>query len=481
MRAIMAVTTTLLLCGLVFAQAINRGDRAKIRETRETMSSLQLDLATVRQIDGVYPDALKAIIDNKLREALPKDAWGRDFAYGLSTEHGYKITSWGADGKAGGEGGNADIVWTQAGELREMSAEDRAAYQAKLEEARFQASRLIARERMIVAGNEAVNYHRNNSKWPAKLLDCKKTGDSKTDTAINACFSDPWGHEFTLKTLPKENFAIVCWGADGKEDGTGRDADFVITERDVREGYNAFRDEWWGWNPWEGSNGDWRVQDLAQDVQRYKQRYGKLPEELIELTRPGQPVEGKESEGPVQAIRNALPKDAWGNDYIYVRITEEEFYVVGLGKDGIEGGVKDNKDVIHPAPGTDPGNMGMMDDWGEAIAPPKPEQDDNEVLVEVANELMLDIVDKCNAYHTKNAKYPASLDDIKDEFVGKNVPLDPWETSFVYALTKDGEAITGFTVTCLGSDSAEGGEGHAADITFDQDGEPKGGEDATYR
>lgn len=472
MRAILASFCLILVCGLALAQNINRGDRAKIRETRETMASLQLDLSTVRQVDGAYPESLKAVVDSKLRETVPKDAWGREFGYELSTEHGFKITSWGSDGKAGGDGGNADIVWTQAGELREMSAGDRVAYLAKLDEARFQASRVIARQRMVQVGTEAVNYRRNNGKWPGKLDECKRTGDSKAEAAVNTCFMDPWGNGFTLKELPKENFAIVCWGADGKEDGTGRDADFVITEREVRETYNLYQDDWWGWDPWGNDGSDWRVQDLAQDVQRFKQRYGKLPEELVELTRPGQPVEGKEVEGGLQPLRNALPKDSWGNDYVYVKLTAEEFYIVGLGKDAIEGGIKDNLDVIHPKPGTDPGNMGMYEEgWG--MTEVKPAQNDNEVLVEVANELMLDVIDKCNAYHAKNGKYPASLDDIKDEFVGKAVPLDPWETSFVYTLTRDGETVTGFTLTCLGSDSAEGGEEHAADIIFNQAREPQ--------
>lgn len=470
MRAFSALLAVLLLCGLVSAQKINRGDRAKIRETRETMKSLQLDLSTVRQIQGTYPDSLKAIVDNELRENLPRDGWARDFSYETSIEHGFIIKSMGADGKSGGEGANADITWTQAGELRLMSADERAVYQARLEEQRFQASRVVARERMIIAGAEVVNFRRTEGKWPAKLADCKRKGAGRTDTAINACFVDPWGHEFTLRTLPKDNFAVICWGADGKEDGHGRDADFVITEREIREIYNVNVDDWWGWNPG-GNDRDWRAQDLAQDVVRFRERSGKLPAELADLTRAGAPDE----KGDVpQPIRNNVPKDRWGNDYVYVMLNEAEFYIVGLGKDEIEGGIKDNADVIYPEPGSDPATMNPGEAWGPGVVKVEPEPDTNAELVVIATEQMLDIIDKANAYHAEHEKYPASLEDIKDEFIDEVVPKDPWGAAFAYVLAKDGETVTGFTLTCLGSDSAEGGDEHAADIVFNQDGEPQG-------
>jgi hypothetical protein len=468
MRALSALLAVLLLCGLVSAQKISRSDRAKIRETRESMKSLQLDLSTVHQIDGKYPDSLKAVVDSKLRENIPKDAWGREFSYELSAEHGFMLKSLGADGKAGGAGGDADIVWTQAGELRVMSADERAAYQARLEAQRFQASRVVARERMIIAGAEAVSYRRTEGKWPATLADCKRKGKTETETAINACFTDPWGHEFTLRPLPKDNFAVICWGADGKEDGHGRDADFVITEREVRATYNVANDDWWGWDPWGGSSNDWRAQDLAQDVARFRERTGKLPEELSELTRAGAP----DAKGEVpQAIRNNIPKDRWGNDYVYVKLNDKEFHIVGLGKDEIEGGIKDNTDVIFPEPGTDPTQLAPKDEWGDVIrAMPAP--DGNAELAEVATEQLLDILDKVNAYHAEHENYPESLEDIKDTFVDEIVPTDPWGAAFIYTITKDGETVTGFTVKCLGSDSAEGGDDHAADITYNQAGEP---------
>ena len=45
----------------------------------------------------------------------------------------------------------------------------------------------------------------------------------------------------------------------------------------------------------------------------------------------------------------------------------------------------------------------------------------------------------------------------------KKVPLDPWESEYVYA--NDGVV---FQITCLGSDGQEGGEGVAADILLSE-------------
>jgi hypothetical protein len=470
---ILSLLTALLLCAgaLAAQERISRGDRAKMRETRETMKQLQLDLATLNQMRGTYPENLKALVDDKLREALPKDAWGREFAYQLSTEQGYRLTSWGADGKAGGEGGSRDIVWTAQGELRELSTDEKAAQLAKLEELRFQASRLIARKRMVQVGAELVNHRRDKDAWPKSLDDCKRTGNVGEDAAVNRCFTDPWDKPFALKLLPNDNFAVVCWGLDGKEGGLGRDADFVITERDVRAEHYRARDDYWGWRGGY-SGGDWRVQNLAEDVQRYKEKNGKLPEELADLTRGGQAKDG----GVAPPIRNALPRDSWGNDYVYVKLSEEEFYIVGLGKDGIEGGIKDNADVIYPKPGTEMGAIADYEDWeGEVIVEEAEEEpaDENDALAVVAREYMLDIIDKLNAHKAEKGALPESLDEIKDAFVGKVVPADPWENAFSYTLIKDAEGnVTGFTLTCLGSDGAQGGEGNAADIILNQDGEP---------
>lgn len=458
----MRVLISLCLCLLIGAtvplaqERIPRGDRAKMRETRETLRALHLDLTTYHQLNGEYPAELKALVDNQLREAVPKDAWGREFNY--SIENGkFKLVSYGADGKPGGKLGAADITWTETGEHRELSADEKAERDRLLAEQRFEATKLLARRRMIVVASEVVDFRREQGKWPANIDECKRSGTEGADLAVNACFDDPFEHGFKLKQLPKENFAVVCYGADGEEDGTGHDADFVVTEREVRKEYNDWRD-YWGYDPY---NNDWQVENLANDITHYKERFGELPTELDDLTRGGQGPNG-----PLPAIRNSIPQDRWGNQYVLV-VVGEDFYVAGLGQDRLEGGVKDNADVIYPVPGK---FEEVYEEWEE----PMPEQDDDEILHEIALELVNDVITNVNEYHAENENYPDSLAAVADKFPDNTVPLDPWEHSFVYALTKDAEgAATGFTVTCYGSDGAEGGESWAADIVLNQAYEPQ--------
>ena len=455
MRLTAAIAICLTLLVVSAAQdRIPRADRAKMRETRETMRALHLDLTTYHQIHGEYPESLKDLVDNQVREATPKDGWEREFSYSRDNAD-FKLTSYGADGKAGGKLGAGDIVWTATGEFREMTEDEKAERERKLAEQRFEATKLLARRRMVVIASEVVNHRRDEGSWPKELAACIPDGTEEADLAVAACFADPFGHEFGLRLLPSENFAIVCWGEDGAEGGTERDGDFVVTEREVRKIYNDYND-YWGYNPY---TNDWQVENLANDVKRYQERFGRLPEQLTDLTQGGRGADGQ----PVPAIRNSIPQDRWGNDFVLIKPSDSEFYVAGLGKDRIEGGVKDNADVIYPEPGHVEENY--EEDWGMPI----PEQDDDEVLYEIAPELMNDIISKANEYHAANGGYPASLADIADKFPNDAVPLDPWENNFVYALTADADdKVIGFTLTCYGSDGAEGGESWAADIVLNQ-------------
>ena len=45
------------------------------------------------------------------KSTVPKDPWGNEYKYAAPGQRGaYDILSWGADGKEGGEGVNADIA-----------------------------------------------------------------------------------------------------------------------------------------------------------------------------------------------------------------------------------------------------------------------------------------------------------------------------------------------------------------------------------
>ena len=105
----------------------NVGD-ARTATARTQIETFGTALDAYRLDNGTYPttaqglDALwqKPTVDPPsnwrspyLRKAVPKDPWGREYVYvapGRVNPEGYDLLSYGADGKAGGEGENADIL-----------------------------------------------------------------------------------------------------------------------------------------------------------------------------------------------------------------------------------------------------------------------------------------------------------------------------------------------------------------------------------
>lgn len=463
MRAALCVALALACLALVPALAqedakINRTDRARIRDTKETMTKLVSDLRLHQRMQDEYPAALKGLVDSQLRESLPKDAWEHDFAYEVSAETGFRLTSYGADGKKGGDAANADIVFTEAGELRVLTADEKAELDKQREEARFQAHRAVALREMVVVGGAAVSHRREKGAWPKTLAELRPANpDSDEAKSQDRCYTDPWGKAYELRLLAHENFAIVCLGADGAEGGKDRNADFVITEKEVRPNYTR-RNRWDRWGGWRGGNYDWQAGELVEAIKRFKRLLNRLPADLAELTRPGLTKDGN-------PVLRSIPKDRFGREYSYVVYGPDEFFVVGLGSDAIQGGTGDDADTVMPEPG-------VVDREFEEPEPPQEDQD--ALRVEIAREQALDIADKLIAHHTEKGAYPDSLETIKAKFPGEAVPLDPWGNAFAYALTKDEkDAVTGFTVTCHGSDGAAGGDGHATDIVVNEKKETK--------
>ncbi len=468
---LLALVVPLLLCAALTAQGhISSADRTKMRETRETMRGLAQDIrAWADTHEGKYPEKLSQIVEAQLREELPKDAWDADFLYATDPKDGYKLTSLGSDKKLGGEGAAADIVWTRSGESIVLSKDQQQELDRKREAARHEARITVARKQMVVAGLEALKHRKNTGAWPTQLEEVRRTGESAADKAVNACFGDPWGHPYELRVLPKDNIAVVCWGEDGAEGGLDRAADFVIAEREIRAHLKDQSD----YDPWSGMSAyyDWRAQSLAQEIQAYKQRAGKLPEKLEEL---GQPLPGEEGKAPAIQF-DGIPLDRWGNEYIYLRLSDEHFAIVGLGKDAKSGGVKDEADYVYPIPGAGDGSMGFgrrgFRRAGRAVGlgggnQNKADKEKADALVEVANEQMANLVEKLKALKDETGKYPDKLETIAEKMPGGEIPKDPWDRDFVYALADDGT----FTLKCLGSDGAEGGEGAAADIVYTADG-----------
>ncbi len=117
-----------LLAALVGPKVIGRTDDAKIAEAKIQIVNLSTALKLYKLDNGVYPTTEQGLgalvkkpsiapVPEKYREGgylekktVPKDPWGNDYIYVSPGAHGdFDLSSYGADGKSGGEGINADI------------------------------------------------------------------------------------------------------------------------------------------------------------------------------------------------------------------------------------------------------------------------------------------------------------------------------------------------------------------------------------
>lgn len=113
-----------LLVGLVGPALMNKLGGAKTDTAKTQISQLSTALNSYAIDMNKYPssaEGLKALVEKQssskwrgpyLQDGkLPKDPWDNDYIYKAPGDAGRKfdITSYGADGRAGGDGENADI------------------------------------------------------------------------------------------------------------------------------------------------------------------------------------------------------------------------------------------------------------------------------------------------------------------------------------------------------------------------------------
>jgi len=117
-----------LLAALIGPRVVGRLGRAKQQVARSQIALLESALDQFRLDVGRYPtteEGLRALIEPPQEEEarqkwrgpylkkkkIPLDPWGRPYEYRCPGEHGeYDLWSYGADGKPGGTGENADVT-----------------------------------------------------------------------------------------------------------------------------------------------------------------------------------------------------------------------------------------------------------------------------------------------------------------------------------------------------------------------------------
>lgn len=117
-----------ILAALVAPKIIGRTDDARITDAKVQIRNLETALKLFKLDNGFYPDTqqgLEALIEKpttgqiptKYREGgyleqkkIPADPWGNPYVYVAPGLHGdFDIISYGADGKEGGQGKEADL------------------------------------------------------------------------------------------------------------------------------------------------------------------------------------------------------------------------------------------------------------------------------------------------------------------------------------------------------------------------------------
>lgn len=129
LEIIVVVFILSLLVAIVAPKIMGRTDEAKKVDAQLQIKNFETALKLFKIDNGFYPDTqqgLEALIEkpstgripNKYRDGgyleknrIPLDPWGNAYVYVCPGIHGdYDILSYGADGKEGGDGSDADIT-----------------------------------------------------------------------------------------------------------------------------------------------------------------------------------------------------------------------------------------------------------------------------------------------------------------------------------------------------------------------------------
>lgn len=115
-----------LLAALVVPKLIGQSEKAKQTAARVQIRSLEQALQLFKLDNGFYPTTEQGLIalvripevgripknyrQGGYIDRIPNDPWGNAYVYLSPGAHGdYDVSSYGADGTAGGDGENADI------------------------------------------------------------------------------------------------------------------------------------------------------------------------------------------------------------------------------------------------------------------------------------------------------------------------------------------------------------------------------------
>lgn len=121
---LVVLTILAMLAALVVPRVFHNLEKAKVNTAKAQIAAFESAIGSYRLDVGAFPTTdmgLQALrtrptgVDNwdgpYVPKEIPLDPWGHPYVYRCPSEHGdYEIISYGADGREGGEGLDADIV-----------------------------------------------------------------------------------------------------------------------------------------------------------------------------------------------------------------------------------------------------------------------------------------------------------------------------------------------------------------------------------
>jgi general secretion pathway protein G len=104
-----------LLATIVIINVMPAVDRAATTKARADIATLEQAVEMYRLDNMRYPtgeEGLQALVAGRYVPRLPDDPWHHPYRYAAPGRNGqpFTIASWGADGREGGSGDNADIA-----------------------------------------------------------------------------------------------------------------------------------------------------------------------------------------------------------------------------------------------------------------------------------------------------------------------------------------------------------------------------------
>jgi general secretion pathway protein G len=104
-----------LLATIVIINVLPAADRAAVTKAHADIATLEQGIEMYRLDNQRYPttaEGLQALVAGHYIPRLPEDPWHRPYRYAVPGQSGkpFLVATWGADGREGGSGNDADVT-----------------------------------------------------------------------------------------------------------------------------------------------------------------------------------------------------------------------------------------------------------------------------------------------------------------------------------------------------------------------------------